>query len=240
MTAFSSPITDRPGDTAPSERDRLGQRLVPLTGVATVTLVIAGHLVHGSVPAARADVAAIVAFYRGHDTHIYVGSVLLALAAFFFVAFAAQVRTCLRQADGRADTAGAFAFAGATLFAVGLTLTAGIGVALGHQPARLDPSAIQALHALFFDLFAPLGIGAAMFLVGNGTVILATRTLPTWLGWSALGLGALALAPEPVGDIGFIGLGAWLLVTSAVLARRRPFEQGTPPRLTSRREDQPG
>ena len=181
-------------------------------------LVVAGHLVHGSVPAARDNVDKVTAFYRTHDTHIYVGSVLLALAAFLFVAFAGVLRERLLGPAGHdGHGASTFAFGGAVLFAVGLTLTAGIGIALGHQPNKLDPAAIQALHALFFDLFAPLGVGAAIFLIGNGTVIVQTRALPNWLGWSALPIGTAALAPEPVGDIGFLGLGLWIVVLTVLL-----------------------
>jgi hypothetical protein len=142
-------------------------RLMPLSGVLAVALVLGGHLVHGSVRAARDDMANFSAFYRAHDSRIYVGSILLGLAAFFFVAFAATLRTRLQEGDEGADAAAAFGFAGATILAVGLTVTAGIGVTLGHQPARLDPSAVQALHALFFDLFAPVSVGGAVFLIGK-------------------------------------------------------------------------
>ena len=198
------------------------QRVLPLTGVAAAALVVAGHLAHGSVPAARDNIDKVTAFYRTHDTHIYVGSVLLALAAFVFMAFAEVLRERLRPNGNDGHDASTFGFGGAVLFAIGLTLTAGIGVALSHQPDKLDPAATQALHALFFDLFAPLGVGAAIFLIGNGTAILQTRTLPNWLGWSALPIGTTALAPEPVGDIGFVALGLWIVVTAVLLVAAPP------------------
>lgn len=223
MTASTAPPPRR--SLAPEAEQTSGgaARLLPLTGVVAVALVLAGHLVHGSVPAARDNIEKVSGFYRAHDSRIYFGSVLLSVAAFFFVAFAASLRTRLRAAGERTDDAAMFGFAGATIFAVGLTLIAGIGVALGHQPDRLDPSAVQALHALFFDLFAPLEVGGAIFLIGNGIALGRCRAVPSWLGWSALPIGALALAPEPVGDIGFVGLGVWVLTAAAILtATRRP------------------
>jgi hypothetical protein len=221
MTATTAPAPRRSTSPEAVQTSGRAQRLLPLTGVVAVALVLAGHLVHGSVPAARDNIEKVTAFYRANDSRIYVGSVLLTVATFFFVVFAATLRTRLRAASERADGAATFGFAGATIFAVGLTLTAGIGVALGHHPARLEPSAIQALHALFFDLFAPLEVGGAMFLIGNGIAIGGCRALPNWLGWSALPVGALALAPEPVGDIGFVGLGLWVVTAAAILAATR-------------------
>jgi hypothetical protein len=150
---------------------------------------------------------------------VYGGSVLIALAAFFFVVFASSLRNRLGSDTDSRTAASGMAFAGATIFAVGLTLTGGIGIALGDQPAGLDPSSVQALHALWFDLFAPVGVGAALFLVGIGFAICRTDVVPRWLGWLALPFGALALAPEPVGDIGLLGLGVWVVITSVVLTR---------------------
>ncbi len=187
--------------------------LVLASAVAAVGLVLGGHLVHGSVPPARANIARVTAFYRANDGRIYVGSVLIGLAAFAFLGFAALLRDRLPAGD-RPDPARVLASSGAVVFAVGLTLLANVGVALGHQPARLDPAAIQALHAVFFDVFAPIGIGAAAFLIGNGLVIVKGHQPAAWLGWSAIAVGALALAPEPVGDVGLVGLGLWILAAS--------------------------
>lgn len=206
-----------------------GARWALSTGPAAVVLVLAGHFVHGSVPQARADVGTVVAFYRAHDGRIYVGSILIALAAFAFIAFAALLRGYLRGPNSMGDTPTALAFGGATVFTVGLTLTAGTGVALGHRPAQLDPTAIQALHALFFDMFAPIGIGIAAFLIGNGVAIINHRRLPAWLGWSGIAIGTVALFPEPVGDIGLAGLGLWTIAATAALWTwsRRQSSQAT-------------
>jgi len=215
MTAVSHTAPPPPTEDDGSRLASRHEGWLPATGIVAVVLVLGGHLVHGSVPAGRATIATVNAFYQAHHTRIYIGSLLLGWAAFFLVIFAARLRGHL-GADGR-SVAADLGFAGAAVSAVGLTLTAGIGVALGHQPGRLDPAAVQALHALFFDLFAPLGTGAALLLIGNGVAILRTRRTPSWLGWSAIPIGILALAPEPVGDIAFVGLGLWLVAAATAL-----------------------
>lgn len=233
MSTTTVMLKEREGTTMISQHEARGIRdqvpasstgrrtLLPLTGVAAVGLVIAAHLVHGSVPGATDPVDKVAAFYRTHDSSTFVGSALLVYAAFFYIAFAAVLRKTLRGAEDEGGGASAFGFAGAVVFAVGLTITAGIGIALGHAPAHLDPIAIQALHALFFNVFAPLGAGCAIFLVGNGLAIVNTGALPRWLGWLAVPVGLLGLAPEPVGDVALFGLGVWTLIVSALLMARR-------------------
>jgi hypothetical protein len=221
MSAVAAPADGAPAPAGPSRTGERSSRLLPLTGIVAVGLVAAGHLIHGDVPGARSDLTTVVRFYQGSATNVYVGSVLIALAAFFFIVFASSLRNRLRTDANAQSTATGMAVAGATIFAVGLTLLGGIGVALGDQPAGLDPSSIQALHALFFDMFAPIGIGIALFLVGNGFAMLDSNAGPRWLGWLAIAFGALALAPEPVGDIGLFGLALWIVITSVLLALPR-------------------
>jgi hypothetical protein len=194
------------------------KRLLPLTGVLAVGFVLATHLVHGSVPAADASATDVVTFYRDHDSRQIVGAVLALYATFFYLAFAVVLRGVLRRGEG--ETASAFGFAGAIVFAVGVTIVAGMLFVLGDTADGLEPSALQALHALFFDLYAPIAVGAAIFLVGNGIAILQTRALPAWLGWLAMPIALANMTLPPVSDIGFLALGIWILLVSALLAIR--------------------
>lgn len=206
-------------------------RVAPVTGVVAVGLVLAGHLVHGAIPMAGDPAAKVVAFYRDHGTTTFVGSVLLMDAAFVFLAFATVLRTRLQRPDGEGAAAARFGYAGAIVFAVGLAITAGIGITLGDSADRLNPVAIQALHVLFFELSAPMDVGIAVFLLGNSFAVVQSRRLPPWLGWLAVPLGIASLTPPPVGDIvGFLGLGVWLLLASALLTSRP--QPGSPEAVT--------
>jgi len=194
------------------------KRPLPLTATLAVGLVLTTHLVHGTVPAPDASAADVVSFYRGHDSRQIAGAVLASYATFFYLAFAIVLRGVLRRDKGEA--ASAFGFAGAIVFAVGVAIVAGMLFVLGDTADRLDPSALQALHAFFFDLYAPVAVGAAIFLVGNGIAIVQTRALPAWLGWLAMPFALANLTLPPVSDIGFLALGIWILVVSILLAIR--------------------
>src|SRR2546423_1428767 len=121
-------------------------RIYPLTGLGAVAFALAGHFVHGAVPHANDSLAKVSAFYLHHAGTTYWGSVLIGIAAALFLGFLASLRTHLRRAtDADVDTAIATAYAGGVVFVVGLTLIAGIGVALGHSARHMDPVAIQSL-----------------------------------------------------------------------------------------------
>ena len=72
--------------------------------------------------AVEAAIATVDAFYGAHHTRIYIGSLLLAWAAFLLVTFAAQLRALLRAGDRTVPAD--LGFAGAIVFAVGLWLIA--------------------------------------------------------------------------------------------------------------------
>jgi hypothetical protein len=88
--------------------------------------------------------------------------------------------------------------------------------------------AMQALHVLNQELFFPLTVGTAAFLLGAGAAALRSGALPSWLAWIAIALGAAAATPshvlggalDHVGFFAFVGLGIWTLVVSALLATR--------------------
>lgn len=193
------------------------KKLLPLSGVATVLLVFAAHLFHGAVPSAKAPAQVVADLYRTHDTGQTVGGMLIMLGAFSFLVFGVVLRHRLRDAAASGD-ATTFGFAGAIVFAVGLSTFAGIGVTLGDVADHLDPSALQTLNALYNDLFLPIALGGAVFLIGFGIPMIATGTLPKWLGWVAIVFGVVSLTP--LGVVGFAGLGVWLLIASVLLMVR--------------------
>jgi hypothetical protein len=62
--------------------------------------------------------------------------------------------------------------------------------------------------------------GIAIFLIGAGLTVLASRVMPAWLGWIALVVGVVSLA-GPGGFIGFFVAPLWILVAGIMLAVRR-------------------
>jgi hypothetical protein len=195
-----------------------GRALLPLFGVLAVALVIGSFIVIGETPDTDASASKLASFYTEHDSDLIAGGIMVAAAAAAFIAWAVQVRSLLFIAEGGSATRATLGLVGSALFAVGLTVFAGLNFSLGDIPEKLDPGALQALHVLSEDMFAPLAAGTVLTLFGFGLATLSTRALPVWLGWLCV-IGAI-LVFTPVWFGPFILLGVFILVTSVLMAMR--------------------
>jgi hypothetical protein len=74
----------------------------------------------------------------------------------------------------------------------------------------------QALNIIDNDNFAPTVIGLAVVLLATGWHVLASRSLPAWVGWVSLVLGVLAVA-GPLGFIAFLLFPLWVAAVAVVL-----------------------
>jgi hypothetical protein len=190
-------------------------RLLPLFGVLAVALIILAFVIIGETPDTDDPAGKIASFYVEHDSDVSAGGILLMAAAAAFLAWAVQVRSLLLEREGGSATRTALGLVGAALFAVGLSIFAGINFALGDVPDKLGPSGVYTLHVLSEDLFPPLAVGTLLTLLGYGLAVLNTRAFPVWLGWLAVVCGIFAVTP--LWFVPFIGLGVFILVTSVLL-----------------------
>jgi hypothetical protein len=198
------------------------RRLVPLSGIAAVALIVAAFAIPGETPDTDASVGQVASYYLSHDTDLQWASGLLALAALFFVFFSTNVAGLLRRAQGDAGGSSALSFAGGIMFAVGVLIFAGIGFTLGDAADHLGPASIQTLHVLNNDMFFPVAIGTATFLIGTGIAVVKTGALPKWLGWVAIVVGIVAVTPA--GFFAFMVLGIWTVIVSVMLSLRAGTE----------------
>jgi hypothetical protein len=192
----------------------------PLLGILSIAAIIAAFAVGGESPDADASAAKVVSFYTDHDSDQMFSSFLLSLGALFLVFFAGVLRNALRATEQGPGGLSAVSFGGALIMAVGFTLFAGISFTLGDVADKLDPTAAQALNALNGDLFFPLAMGTALFMLATGIAALRGGALPKWLGWIAIVLGVLALTP--LGFFALMATGIWIIIASIVLATRTP------------------
>jgi hypothetical protein len=204
-------------------------RFAPLTGVAAVILIAAGFAAPGSTPAPDAPLAQLVSYYAAHETGQLAAGATFSLGALLFLAFATTVVVTLRSGGG-SSAAIVFCMAGAIVVVVGLTIEAGLELALGDVAKHLSPASLQAVHVLSNELIFTLTVGTSAFLIGAGLATMKTRVLPRWTGWLALVFGVVSTVPshifggpfDHIGFAGVVGLGVWTLIASILLARQTP------------------
>jgi len=195
-----------------------GKQLLPLSGVASVLLIVASFIVVGESPDLDAPAGEVVSYYAENDSSLQWGAALLALGAFFFMLFATTVASLLRRDPARGAVAAHFSFAGGILFAVGATIFAGLAFTAGDAVDDVGPATLQTLHVLEMDMFFTVAVGTGAFLLGSGVGALKGGLLPRWLAWAAIVIGVIAITP--LGFFGFMALGVWTLIVSVMLAMR--------------------
>jgi hypothetical protein len=201
-------------------------RFVPLSGVLAVVVIIVAVVVGGETPGTDDSLREIVSFYLDNDSDQVWASLLLGWGSLLFLIFVTSLWTALRTAEAGRRGASTLALVGGTILVVGMTIFAGIGFTLGDAADDLTPAAIQALNALNSDLFFPLAVGNAAFLLGAGISAVRTAALPKWLGWAAIVLAVLSVTP--VGFFAFLLMGLWSLIVSVLLWRAQPAPPAPP------------
>src|ERR671924_1970801 len=143
--------------------------IAPLAGIAFLVVVIVGFAVGGEPPNPSDDpIEEIVDFYTDNDTEQSISALLEGLAGALFVFFGGYVRRLLRDAEGPGGILSAVAFAGTIIFALGLAIDGTLTIVLAETVDDVDPTAIQALSALWNNDFIPLAMGLTTFTFATG------------------------------------------------------------------------
>jgi hypothetical protein len=190
--------------------------LLPLIGVLSIVVLIVGFAVSGEPPDTDEGAQEAVDFYLDNEGSVMAGSVIQGVAAALFVFFGGILRVFLREAEGARPVLSAVAFGGLVIFAVGMAIDATINFALAEEAENIDPVATHALVALWSNDFLPFAVGLLTFMIATGIVIVRTGVLPQWLGWAAI-VVAITI-PTPIGFVGFIGSGLFVIIISVVMA----------------------
>jgi len=201
--------------------DRRGW-LVALTGVAFIVIGIIGFAIAGEPKSADDPAEEIVSFYLDNKDSVVIAAFLGVLAGLLLMTFGAYLRNVLRGALGSGDIAPTMAFVGTTIVALGFAIDGTISVALAETADDIEPSAVQALQALWDNDFLPILLGATAFLFGTGIAILRSGVLPKWLGGVMVVAGILGFTP--IGWVAVIVAALMVLVLSIMLALRARTE----------------
>jgi hypothetical protein len=193
------------------------KQLLPLSGIASVALIFVAFAIVGEPPDLGSD-EEIRSFYTDKQDDLTLGAALLALGSFFFLVFSTAVVNLIRGVRGASSSSANLTLAGGIVFAVGVTIFAGIAFSAAEAAGDVGIESLRTFQALEMNLFFPLAVGVAAFLFGAGFGTVKTAALPAWLSWAAMALGVLAITP--VGFFAFLGLGIWTLIVSVILALR--------------------
>ncbi len=193
-------------------------RLGALTGVGFAVFLIASFVVAGEPPAQDDSTQEIVDFYTDNDDQVWIGVSLSMIAATLLVLFGGYLRKVLRAAEGEGHMLSSVVLAGATIVAVGAAIDATLSVALVETVDDIDPTALQAINAVWNNDYIPIGLGAMILSLSAGLSIVRHGALPAWLGWAAIVFAVIAVTP--IGFAGVIGTALWIIVVSIMLAMR--------------------
>ena len=212
---------------------------VPLTGVLFVVLIFVGAAIGGEPPGADDPVQEIVSHYQDDKDKIQTGAAIFTIGAALFVFFAGSVRKVLDREAGGRSMLPTVALVGAGIFATGAAIDSMISFAISEAADDVDPTAVQALQALWDNDFMPLALGTCLFFLATGLAIVRYGGLPVWLGWIAVVLGLISITP--IGFVSFLAGGLWILVASVLLALRgrKTAGAGAPPADPGERPEPP-
>ncbi len=195
-------------------------RWAPVTGIVSAVLGVAGSVIASmsNSPDPNASGAAVVAFYKAHQSDQRLSGILLAFGFIFLLFFAGSLRAYLRHTPA-GESLSTIALAGAAILLAGEAVGAGLSYALTNSPSSLDPAAAQALNVLGAGMVLIPAAGFFVFGIGIGLAILGGTGLPKWLGWTAIAMGVVVVTPAE--GFSFLALVIWMVIVSILMLMGR-------------------
>jgi hypothetical protein len=201
-------------------------RLGALAGAGSVVAAYVGISL-GDVGGAGLDPTmtpeALVAGLQEQVGALRAGSALLSVGAVLAAVFAGSLWRRLRAASGGLAVVGA---AGAVLAAVQWLSFAADGIGLATAADLGNGTAAQTLVTTGWESARVAAVPSLVMVAAVVAAAFAHHLFPRWYAWvSAATLVPLVLALTPIGPSGLLGFffgGAWLVVTSVLLAVERP------------------
>lgn len=205
-------------------------KLAPLSGIASLALIIAGGLYGGKPPAEKGLKSAeeLAAAYAEQGERLTVAVFLMGLGLVFLVYFASVLKTALDAGTAETSCLSRVAFAGVLVFVVGAATDFSLMVAMVEGAKdKVDPLAIQALSTYWENDFVPFAVGIVLLMSASAISIQKYGGLPKWVGWLAGLILVVSLIP-PIAPAAFPATGIWILLASIALLLQARKVDGPP------------
>jgi hypothetical protein len=193
-------------------------RWASLLGVVYAVLFLVAFITGGSTPDSDASAQSAVSSFVSHRNHDRATIFLIAYATLFAMFFAAALRSYLK-ARSEGDGLIALGFSGMIIFVIGALTLVSLEFAATDVPAKISPAAEQALNVLQNDVFLAWLVGAGIFLIGNGLAIVASASLPKWIGWIAVPLAVVSVTPLGW-FVAIFAMPVWAVIVSVLMFLR--------------------
>jgi hypothetical protein len=197
-----------------------------LAATAFFVVTVAPHL-----PALDAPMAEQGAFYATYHEANALANYFFLLSTPFLLVFLGGLFAALRRAEGPGGVLTVTAIGAGLLTAIVWPL--GIVVASsGQGMARLglDGATVYTFDGVAQLALALSGFPRAVLLAATAAALLPTSTVPRWIGWTGLGLAALALISTatfvaesfyPLAALGHLLFALWLVALCVAFLRRQ-------------------
>jgi hypothetical protein len=204
----------------------VSNRWGPLAGLLSVVCCAVGALVAINQPQETDSNAKISAYFssHSHDTKAIVGFFVFLAGLMLLLVFLASVRDRLAAAGDEGGRVSGLAFgagvASIPLWGVSMLLAFATAFASNESSTfRVDPDTFRLLSASAYMAWVAALILSAIVVWAVSVVALRTGILPRWHAWFGLAAGAVQLLGYFV--FPFLAWWLWIVVTSALLLRRR-------------------
>lgn len=202
----------------PTDQASRWARWLPLGGLGYALFTIVGDLVVDKFPDGDTSTAALARYYAVHHTQVGRGGQLMGLSVVFFGLFVVGL---LLRSRSVAATAAVIGVGGAAYVAA-QEWSSGVYAQLGNMGAEhgMSPEALQAWHFVGAE-GSGLSSSSIIFVLGIALASLVDRTLPVWIGVTAVVLEAMSFLPQPFGFFSGMLMLVWAAAAGITLAVRR-------------------
>jgi hypothetical protein len=191
---------------------RISKWFPPFTGVLVGVLVAVVNVLigQGQDPGDKSP-AEIANHYSDHFGREMAAVICIGFACVFILYFGGWLRRLLRNAEGPDGILSGVVLAAAATFAAGAATLGSIHFVLTDLADDINPIALQAIDAIDFDSFVIFPVALGTLVLATGISAVRHGSLPKWLGWASVVLGALFTFPVTFW-LGFFLGPVWFLV----------------------------